>query len=100
MRVILVALTLMFMAFLIALPSVGFAQAVPTNGEVTKIDEDAGKITLRHEPIKNLDMDSMTMVFRVRDAAMLKTVAVGDKVVFEADRVNGALTITSIQKSQ
>lgn len=98
MRVILVALTLAFMAFLITLPRAGFAQAVPTNGEVTKIDEAAGKITLRHEPIKNLDMDSMTMVFRVGDPGMLKAVAVGDKVVFEADRVNGALTITSIRK--
>ncbi len=76
------------------------AQTVPVKGEVIKIDESAGKITLRHEPITNLDMDSMTMVFRVKEPAMLKTVAVGDAVVFEADRVNGALTVTNIQKSQ
>lgn len=77
-----------------------YAQTVPTKGEVIKIDESAGKITLRHEPITNLDMDSMTMVFRVKEPAMLKTVAVGDEVIFEADRVNGALTVMSIQKSQ
>ena len=90
-------LTAIAMLF-VALPVV-FAQEVPVNGEVKKIDEAQGKITLTHEPITNLDMDSMTMVFRVKDPAMLKAVSVGDKVVFEADRVNGALTVTSIKKS-
>lgn len=80
------------------LAGAAFAQGVPVNGEVKKIDEAQGKITLRHDPISNLDMDSMTMVFRVKDPAMLKTVAVGDKVVFEAERVNGALTVTEIKK--
>ena len=75
-----------------------FAQSALVNGQVTKIDAAQGKITLRHEPIKNLDMDSMTMVFRVPDPAMLKGVKVGDKVKFEADRVNGQLTVTKIQK--
>jgi len=74
-----------------------FAQSALVNGQVTKIDAAQGKITLRHEPIKNLDMDSMTMVFRV-DPTMLKGVKVGDKVKFEADRVNGQLTVTKIQK--
>ena len=76
------------------------AQSAPTNGEVKKINEAAGKITLKHEPIKHLDMDSMTMVFRVKDPAMLKKVKVGDKVTFEADRVNGALTVTRIERSK
>lgn len=80
--------------------SAAIAQAAPTpaDGQVTKIDEGAGKITLKHGPIKNLDMDSMTMVFRVSDPAMLKAVKVGDNVKFEADRVNGAITVTKIQK--
>lgn len=76
------------------------AETVPANGEVKKINEAAGKITLKHEPIKNLDMESMTMVFRIKDPAMLKKVKVGDKVVFEAERVNGALTVTNIKKRQ
>jgi Cu(I)/Ag(I) efflux system periplasmic protein CusF len=76
------------------------AQTVPTKGEVTKIDEGQQKITIKHEPIKNLDMDSMTMVFRVKDPSVLKQVKVGDKVTFEADRVNGALTVTNIKKGQ
>lgn len=77
------------------------AQTAPVEGSVVKIDESAGKITLKHGPIKKLDMDEgMTMVFRVQDPAVLKTVKVGDKVKFDADRVNGQLTVTTLQKSK
>jgi Cu/Ag efflux protein CusF len=80
--------------------SLALAQAVPTNGEVTKVDAAQGKITLKHEPIKNLDMDAMTMVFRAGEPSMLSAVKPGDRVVFEADRVNGQLTITKMRKAQ
>lgn len=82
--------------------SAAFAQLPTVNGEVKKIDEPAGKITLKHGPIKNLDMDEdgMTMVFRVQDPAMLKSLKVGDNVKFDADRVNGQITVTAIQKSK
>jgi Cu(I)/Ag(I) efflux system protein CusF len=69
-----------------------------SSGEVVKIDKSAGKITLKHGPLKKLDMDSMTMVFRVADPAMLDAVKAGDKVRFEADRVNGAITIMTMDK--
>jgi Cu/Ag efflux protein CusF len=82
-----------------ALPQTASAQMA--DGQVTKIDESAGKITLKHGPLKKLDMEGgMTMVFRVQDPAMLKQVKVGDKVKFEADRVNGQITVTKIQKSK
>lgn len=81
---------------LLALPTVAMAE--PVAGEVKKINESAGKITIKHDPIPNLDMDSMTMVFRVADPAFLTKVKPGDKVSFEADRVKGALTVTSISK--
>jgi len=72
-----------------------------TEGQVTKIDESAGKITLKHGPIKKFDMDEgMTMVFKAQDPAMLKSVKVGDKVKFEAERVNGQFTVTKIQKAK
>lgn len=67
-------------------------------GEVIKIDKPAGKVTIKHAPIKKLDMDSMTMVFRVADPAMLDKVKVGQQIEFEADRVNGAITVTKIGK--
>jgi Cu/Ag efflux protein CusF len=80
-------------------PLPAFAQMV--DGQVTKIDASAGKITLKHGPIKKLDMDEpMTMVFRVQDPGMLKRVKVGDRVKFEADRVNGQITVTKIEKAK
>ncbi len=75
------------------------AAASPAEGEIRKIDSAAGKVTLRHGPIESLGMDSMTMVFRVPDMSMVEALAVGDKVTFEADRVNGAITITRIEKA-
>ena len=85
----------------VALPQMSMAQSAMVNGQVTKIDEAAGKITLKHGPIKKLDMnEGMTMVFRVQDSVMLKQVKVGDKVRFDADRVNGQITVTKIEKSK
>ena len=81
--------------------SVTAALAQSTDGEVRKVDEAGGKITLKHGPIKSLDMDEgMTMVFRVQDPAMLKQVKEGDKVKFDAARVNGQITVTKIQKTK
>lgn len=71
-----------------------------TDGEVKKIDKEAGKITLRHGELKNLNMSGMTMVFRILDAAMLDLVKTGDKVRFAADRVNGAITVVQLEKAQ
>jgi Cu/Ag efflux protein CusF len=83
----------------LALPSIAQAQAV--DGQVTKVDASAGKITLKHGPIKKLEMDEpMTMVFRVQDPAMLKQVKAGDKVKFDADRINGQFTVTKIEKAK
>jgi Cu/Ag efflux protein CusF len=77
------------------------AQAAMIDGEVTKIDVAANKITLRHGPIKKLDMDmGMTMVFRVQDPTMLKGLKAGDKVKFDADKVNGQFTIVKIERSK
>ena len=76
------------------------AQTDMVDGQVTKIDVSAGKITLRHGPIKKFDMDGMTMVFRVKDPAMLKQVKVGDKIRFEPDKVDGQFTVMKIQKSK
>lgn len=75
-----------------------FAQAATADGEVRKVDIETGKVTLKHGPIPNLDMDSMTMVFRVADAAMLKSLKAGDRIKFVAERVNGQITILKIEK--
>ena len=71
------------------------------NGQVTKIDEAAGKITIKHGPLKKFDMDEgMTMVFRAGDPAMLKPVKPGDRVRFVPDRINGQFTVTKIEKAK
>jgi Cu(I)/Ag(I) efflux system periplasmic protein CusF len=81
--------------------TVTLAQSPMVNGQVTKVDESAGKITLKHAPIKKFDMnEGMTMVFRVQDPAMLKQVKVGDMVRFDADRINGQFTVTKIEKAK
>ena len=83
-------------------PVAAFAQANLVTGEVKKVDEGAGKITLKHGPIKSLNMDDeeMTMVFRVSDPSMLKQVKAGDKVQFEVERRTGGITITKLQKAK
>jgi len=74
------------------------AQAsVMSEGVVRKIDTAAGKITLKHGPIVNLDMPGMTMVFRVRSPELLNAVKVGDTVKFHAESVNGTFTVMEIQ---
>ena len=81
--------------------SAATAQGNAVQGEVRKIDEAAGKVTLKHGPIKNLGMDQgMTMVFRVKDPGLLKQVAVGDKVKFEAENADTGITITKMQKTK
>ena len=88
------------LAFLIvALPAA--AQGAPmVSGTVTKVDAAADKISIDHQRIPNLDMDAMTMVFRAGDPAMLKGLKTGDKIKFDADRVNGQITVTKLQKAK
>ncbi len=68
-----------------------------TLGEVRKVDKAAGKVTLKHGAIKNLDMEAMTMLFRVKDPAMLDQLKAGDKVRFTADKIGGAPTLTRVE---
>lgn len=74
-------------------------EAPKTPAEVRKIDKEAGKITLRHEPIQNLDMPAMTMVFRVADPKFLDQVKLGDKILVSIDKINGQLTVTQLERA-
>jgi Cu(I)/Ag(I) efflux system periplasmic protein CusF len=66
-------------------------------GEVRKVDKDASKVTLKHGEIKSLDMPPMTMVFVVKDRAMLDSVKTGDKVRFKVVNDAGKFTVTELQ---
>ena len=77
------------------------AQSELIDGQVTKVDASAGKITIKHGPLKKFDMDDgMTMVFRAGDSAMLKTVKAGDRIKFVPERINGQFTVTKIEKAK
>jgi Cu/Ag efflux protein CusF len=67
------------------------------DGEVRKVDQAAGKLTLRHGEIKNLDMPGMTMVFQVKEPALLDKLKVGDKVRFRAEKAGSGYVVTFIQ---
>ncbi|MDP3709609.1 MAG: copper-binding protein [Polaromonas sp.] len=67
------------------------------DGEVRKVDKDTQKITLKHGEIRNLEMPGMTMVFQVKDPALLDKVKAGDKVRFTAEKSKGAIVVTDIQ---
>ena len=74
------------------------AQSTNAVGEVGKIDKAHGRITIKHEGVRNLDMPPMQLVFRLRDPAVLDTLTVGDKVRFAAEKVGGDYTVTAIVK--
>ena len=68
-----------------------------SDGEVRRVDKEAKKLTIKHGPIPNLNMETMTMVFHVKDPAMLDQVKAGDKVRFQADKIGGNYTVTKIE---
>jgi Cu/Ag efflux protein CusF len=79
-------------------PLASLAQSADkTSAEVRRVDREAGKITLRHGEIKNLDMPPMTMVFQVRDPTLLDKLKAGDKVLFTADKAGGSYIVLTIE---
>jgi len=77
------------------------AQSELIDGQVTKVDQSAGKITIKHGPLKRLGMESgMTMVYKAQDPAMLKAVKAGNKIKFDAEQVNGQYTVTKIEMAK
>jgi Cu(I)/Ag(I) efflux system periplasmic protein CusF len=73
------------------------AQTDLADAEVRRIDKAGAKITLKHGEIKNLDMPPMTMVFQVKDPAVLDTVKPGDQIKFKAEKVGRNYVVTEIQ---
>jgi Cu/Ag efflux protein CusF len=70
------------------------------DGEIRKVDKATKKITIKHGEIKNLDMPGMTMVFGVKDAALLDKIKAGDKVKFSAEKEGSAIIVTDIQMAK
>lgn len=94
-------LAILSFAVLVASSVAAGAQSAPfVAGKVVKVDTSAGKVTIDHQKIPNLDMEPMTMVFRAADPAVLKAVKAGDRIRFKADTVNGQLTVTAVEKGK
>lgn len=89
----------LMLAGAIALTTPVWAQGSPawTRAEVRKVDVDNGKITLKHEEIRNMEMPPMTMVFRVSSPALLEGIKPGDAVLFIAERRDGAMVVTDLK---
>ena len=76
--------------FSFALVCTTFAASVTTvwaapewvRGEITKMAPERAQVTLKHEAIKSIGMDAMTMPYKVSDAALLKGFKPGDAVRF------------------
>ena len=84
----------------VAAPPATSTAAPMTSAEVRKVDKEGKKITLKHGEIKNLDMPPMTMVFKVKDAAMLDKIQPGDKVMVSVEKVDGAFTVTVMEAAK
>ena len=78
-------------------PATAASAAAMTEGEIRKVDRDAKKITIKHGEIKNLDMPPMTMVFQVKDLALLETLKAGDKIRFTVEKTAAGLVVTDIR---
>ena len=114
MNAILKMLAITTMALGVALPVSSFAQATMdhdkhshahaasvapalADGEVRKVDLEAGKLTIKHGDIKHLDMPGMTMVFTAKDKSLLTGIKPGDKIKFMAVNEGGKMLVTDIQ---
>ena len=68
-----------------------------SSGEIRKVDKEAGKVTIKHGEIKNLDMPGMTMIFTAKEKSLLDKVQPGDKVKFAVINDGGKMVVTDIQ---
>jgi Cu/Ag efflux protein CusF len=84
------------LALVLAIGESALAQEY-VKGEVVKVDAKQKKLTIKHEPLTNLDMPAMTMVFVVAEDGMIEKVKEGQAIEFTADRVNGRITVTEIK---
>ncbi|HYE39882.1 MAG TPA: copper-binding protein [Ramlibacter sp.] len=81
-----------------ALSLSALAQETLSEGEIRRVDKSAGKVTLKHGEIRNLEMPPMTMVFAVPDKALLEPLQAGDKVRFVAAQdATGRYIVTRIE---
>jgi Cu/Ag efflux protein CusF len=75
------------------------AHAEWINGEIRRLDPANHRLTIKHAEIKSLDMPPMTMVFQVKDVALLEGFKAGDTIQFQAQMEGTRYLVTSLRKS-
>ena len=75
-----------------------FAQSASADGEIRTIDAKANRVIIKHGEWKGMDMQAMTMAFRVRDAAVLSGLKVADTVRFVVEKDGGDYVVTAIER--
>jgi len=83
-------------------PAAANAGATPAThrgeGRVEAVDPAGASVTLAHGPIASLKWPAMTMDFKVKDAALLRALKPGQRIVFDlAGEPGGEYTIVGIQ---
>lgn len=73
------------------------AAAELADGEVRKVDKENKKLTIKHGPLTDLEMPGMTMVFGVKEDALLDKVKTGEKIRFQAEKIDGKFVVTAIE---
>ncbi|WP_260986187.1 copper-binding protein [Bordetella genomosp. 13] len=81
----------------VAMAPAAYAQQASASGEVRRVDQAGGKVTLKHDAISALELPAMTLVYQA-DPAMLAGIKPGDKVSFTAERKDGKYVVTKISK--
>ncbi len=83
----------------LVLPVTGVAADL-SEGVVKKIDASSQRVMLAHGPIANIGMPPMTMMFKLKDAALLKSLKEGEKVRFRVEDIDGEYTIVRIEAAR
>ena len=65
-------------------------------GEVKKVNKSRGTLTLAHGALPN-GMPAMTMAYKVKEAAWLDQLQVGQKIRFATDPADGGMTVTQFE---
>ena len=73
------------------------AQQANSSGQVRRVNADAGKVTIQHGAISELNLEAMTLVYKI-DPSLLADIKPGDQVKFTAKREGSEYIVTAISK--
>jgi Cu/Ag efflux protein CusF len=88
-----------FKLWLLVLACTTSAWAAPdwTRGSIVKVEPEKSRVVLKHQPIKSIGMEAMTMPFKVTDGVKLAPFKEGDKIRFTVATQNDHLMIDAME---